>query len=489
MKKIYLTLIALLAVVVIKASPDIYTPELVAPSDNATGIFPNVELDWTAVTGELGLYYELQLDTDANFTNPVVFTTEYSSKVMSMLHFGTQYFWKVRAIDNSATSEWSTVRSFTVISTVTIRRPTADATNVAPNVQIMWESLPGATFIDYQLDTTTNFNSPLMTVTSVPNTTVTTNASNLYFGLVYKIRLRARHDLDTSDWSAPRSFTVVNSINLKQPDPGITGIFPDAEFQWSTIQGLTKWQIHLSNTAEMAQYDAYNVLKTATKFIPDTLMFNTTYYWRMAAIHELDTLYSEVLSFTTVDKPSLLTPANNATNVELQPTLTWDEITGLLGYQVDIANNAQFDNHFSYFVNDGGTVTEFKVPVHVLDSATVYYWRVRAISSRDTSEFSEPFSFRSVTLGNEEAIALKTGISIYPSPAVNKVNLKLRNTFNGRALVEVYDLLGNRKMRSSAQFNAGLSKDFMVNDLSNGIYMVSIILNDQRYTTKLIIQK
>lgn len=488
MRKIYLTLLALCAVIVLKASPDIYTPDLVAPSNNATNAFPNVALDWTAVTGQLGLYYEVQLDTTDSFTNPVTFSTELTNQRMSKLLFGQKYYWRVRAIDGSGTSDWSATRGFTVINTVIIKRPTNGAENVAPNVEIQWTDLQGASYIEYQLDTAATFDSPLLSLTSVPNTTTKWNADNLYFGYTYNIRMRARHDLDTSAWSEAWTFTVVNTLTLKKPANGSSAIVPDAEFEWTKIDGLTKYQIHISIDPDFAQYDSYNVLKTLGKFSPDTLLFSTLYYWRMAAIHETDTLISNVFSFTTIDKPTLTSPSNNSTNVELQPTLTWQEMSGLVSFQVDIANNSEFDNHFSYYINDGGD-NEFKVPIHVLDSATVYYWRVRAISSRDTSNFSDTWSFRSITLGNEEAISLKTGVKIYPSPATSKVNIKLRSTFNGIAAVEVYDLLGTRRMNSTAHFSAGILKDFAISELPNGIYMMSIIIDGRRYTSKLIIQK
>ncbi len=488
MRKIYLTLLAFCAVIVLKASPDIYAPELVAPANNATGIFPNVELDWTAVTGQLGLYYEVQLDTTDAFANPVLFTTELTNKKMSMLLFNQNYYWRVRAVDGSGASDWSETRHFTIINTITLKRPANNAVNVNPNVEIQWNDLPGATHLDYQLDTTATFDSPLMSITSIVNNTTKTNAANLYFGYVYKIRMRARHDLDTSAWSDTWTFTVVNSMTLKRPADASTGADVNPIFEWTKIDGITKYQIHLSTDPNMNQYDSYNVTKNLTKISPDTLLFNTLYYWRMAAIHELDTLISAVQSFTTINKPTLVAPSNNATNIILQPTLEWQKMNGLISFQLDLANNAQFNNKFTYYINDGGG-NKFKVPIHVLDSNNVYYWRVRAISSRDTSNYSDTWNFKCITLGDEDAIALRTGVNIYPTPSNGKVTIKLKNTFNGMAMVEVYDLLGTLRLTSNAQFSAGILKDYYLNDLNNGIYMMSIIIDGKRYTSKLIIQK
>lgn len=489
MKKIYLTILVALTVFTLKASPDIYAPELVAPANNATGIFPDITLDWVAVTGQLGLHYEVQLSKTDDFAAPVVFTTDLTSYKMKDLLFAQDYFWRVRAIDNTATSDWSAVRKFTVINTVSIRRPNDGANNVAPNVPIIWTDITGVDFVDYQIDTTANFDSPLMSITSVVNKTPSqTNASSLLFGEKYWLRMRGRHSADTSEWTAARTFTVTNTMALKTPESGEGNITPDVTFEWTRIDGLLKYQLMVSQDPDMNQYDTYNVAANLVKISPDTLLFGTQYYWQMAAIHAADTLLSEIRPFTTIDNVILTSPSNGATNIELQPTLTWETMTGLVSFQLDIANNADFNNHYSYYINNGGD-NKFKVPIHVLDSATVYYWRVRAISSRDTSNFSETWSFRSVTLGKEDMDVIKNGISIYPIPAVSKVNISIRNTFNGEAVVEVYDLLGTKQLSTNVNFVNGFYKDLQLGSLKNGVYMISIVADGKRISSKLIIRK
>jgi hypothetical protein len=490
MKKIYLTLLVALAVLSLKASPDIYAPQLTAPANNATGIFPDVTLDWEAVTGLIGLHYELQLSTTEDFASPVTFNTDLTSYKMSLLLFAQDYFWRVRAIDNSATSDWSSVRKFTVIPTVIIRRPNDLAAGVNPNVQIIWQDITGIPFLDYQVDTAATFDSPLMSIRTVANNpgNSQTNASSLLFGQKYYLRMRGHHAADTSDWTEARSFTVVNVLALKKPDNNVNSIAPNVTFEWTKIDGLLKYQILLSQDPTMNQYEVYNVAANLIKVSPDTLLFGTTYYWQMAAIHAADTLMSDVRSFTVINKVTLTSPSNNATNIELQPVLKWANIAGVLGYQLDIAHNPEFNGLFSYDI-DLEDDNEFKVPIHVLDSATVYYWRVRAISSRDTSAFSDTWSFRSVALGKEENAQVKNGINVFPVPAVNKVNIRIRSTFNGEATIEVYDLLGTRRLTTNAFFNNGYMKDIQIGNLPDGIYMISVIADGQRSTTKLIIKK
>lgn len=489
MKKIYLTLLVVIAAFSLKASPDIYTPTLSAPANNATGIAPNINLDWSPVTGQLGLYYEIQLDTVADFSNPVLLTTDLSSYRLSELLFNQKYFWRVRAVDPTATSEWSEVRNFTVIALVTIKKPDMDEDDVDPNEKITWTEIPGVAYFDVQLDTVNTFDSEAVHVITVSNLTTLAkevNTSSLLFGQKYYYRMRARHAIDTSDWSETRAFTVLNTLVLKNPANNLSNVSIYPQFEWTRINGVNRFQIRISQDPEVEQYEAYNVLATANKANPDTLMFGTTYYWQLAAIHNADTLLSDIRSFTTLDNITLASPSNNSTNNALQPILTWQKITGVTGYELHIDHVSDFSNGYKYALGDVG---EFKVPIHVLDSAMVYYWRVRAISSRDTSGYSNIWSFRTLALGMEDGVQAKNAISIYPSPAVNKVNVSIRSTYTGKATIEIHDLLGSKRMTTEASFIRGVVKDLPLNGLNNGIYMISIIADGKRTTTKLIIQK
>lgn len=485
MKKIYLTLLVALTVLTLKASPDIYAPDLLSPANNATNQHAEVNLDWSAVTGQLGLYYEIQVSTTEDFANPAIYSTDLTGYKISGLLFNQDYFWRVRAIDNIATSDWSAVRKFKTLVTLNIKKPAQDAKDVTPNAEISWDLVAGLTKVEFQLDTSASFNSSLMTITSVDGKLKTTNAANLYFGLKYYVRIRGLHVNDTMEWNTSRYFTVTDTLIVTKPAG--TSVVPTASFEWKKLEGLQKYQILLSQDPDLTQYDVYNVSAAVNKYVPDTLLFGTTYYWKLAGIHANDTVYSAISSFTTISKVTLDSPSNNGTNVELQPTLEWDEIAGLVKYQLEIANNAEFAPVFTYYIDD--TLNTFKVPIHVLDSAHVYYWRVKAISSRDTSDYSDVWSFRTVTLGKEDIAQVKNGVSIYPSPAVNKVNINIRNTFNGNATIEVYDLLGTRHINTTAYFNSGLYKDLQVGHLPSGIYMVSILADGQRITSKLIIRK
>ncbi len=490
MKKIYLSVLVSLAFMIAMASPGIYTPELVSPGNNATGSAPNVLLDWNAVAGQLGLHYEVQLSDDNSFTAPLTFSTELTSYRMSNLIFGQQYFWRVRAIDNSGTSEWSASNGFTVIVRPVLSSPAEDVKKVAPNVKIRWAAVGGVTHYDYQFDTVNTFDSPFAYIVPVSGNVTEINTSSLLFGFKHYWRVRARHSLSTSEWSNPRSLTVIGIFENLKPDNNASDLGPNVLFEWKKIDGLLKYNIYIATDEQFNQYETYTVVSSLTKFEPDTLLFGTQYFWKIAAIHSRDTLTSETRMFNTISKVFLNSPSNNSTNVELMPFLKWNKIGGVLTYSLELASNSAMTGAVTYNIVATTTagLEQFKIPLHVLDSANMYYWRVRAISSRDTTGWSDTWNFRSVALGVEQP-TFRNGLRIYPSPASEIISIQMKSGMNGKAVVTLFDLLGKARIEREVQMVNGTIKDFQLGNQPNGIYMLRLDYQEISVTSKLIIQK
>ena len=492
MKRIYLSLVLALVYAFATASPDIFTPELVSPANNQAGVAPNVELDWNPVVGLAGLYYVVHLSTDEAFTSPTEFITDLSRYRMAELMFGGEYYWKVRAVDPSGSSDWSGIRKFTVVTRPILRRPNQGAT-VDCNVELQWDAINGVSHFDYEFDTTAAFNSPELMNFSAVGTVNKANAANLLFGTKYFLRLRARHANDTSAWSDVRDVTITSTFTLRKPDPGATGIAPDAELQWTEVKGINKYNIYISTDENFVHYETYNAIKTATRVKPDTLNFGTQYYWRMAAIHSKDTLISPARNFSTVATVALSAPENNSTNVILQPSLSWTKLTGVLSYDLELARNIDFTGTglYKYVINatTAAGAEQFKVPVNVLDSAGVFYWRVRANSSRDTSDWSATWNFRTVTLGINDPGSINTGISIYPTPASSFINIKMSSNLNGQAEATLYDLLGKTRISRSVAVAAGQIKDFDLGNMPEGVYILRLQINEINAMSRVIIKR
>jgi photosystem II stability/assembly factor-like uncharacterized protein len=155
MKNIYSTLFFVLMLnLAAFAGTKIYAPELRLPANEAIGMMPDVVLDWNAVAGQgFVITYELQLAQSTDFSDAVTFPpTLVTAHQMSNLKFDEVYYWRVRASDGTATSDWSSVFSFRVIKTVTITAP-ADQSILNPSPTVKWSPLTGVTNYELEIDT------------------------------------------------------------------------------------------------------------------------------------------------------------------------------------------------------------------------------------------------------------------------------------------------------------------------------------------------
>lgn len=91
-------------------------PILQLPADRATGISRTPILTWTPIQGAIS--YDLQISTATAFTALTVNLTGVpanNAQINTLLDPRKVYYWRVRALNGSSTSGWSTVRRFTTI--------------------------------------------------------------------------------------------------------------------------------------------------------------------------------------------------------------------------------------------------------------------------------------------------------------------------------------------------------------------------------------
>ena len=500
MKKYYIISSLLFAGLFSFASTKLYVPTLVSPANAVVGQMPDVLLDWEPVSGTIGLHYEIQVDTSVGFLNPILLQTELSSINNSELLFGTKYFWKVRAVDNNGTSEWSITRSFDVVITVSLYKPDNNAIDLMPNAEISWspvinpkktEAFTGVSSLDYQLDTVVAFNSPLAAVTTIPGTLVKTNLSKLYFGKKYFWRMRARNSNDTSVWSDTRSFTILNTLTLKSPNDNVINQNPVVLLSWNKITGIDKYMVLIADNPDFNHPKTIETIKISIE--SDTLQFGMTYYWKVSASHALDGVTSPVRIFSTLNTVVLTAPANNQIGVELTPTFKWNAIKGTAHYEMWLSDSSSFVNAKKYNIVNTNPTTgpqTYKLPINIIDSAGVYFWKVRAFVAGDTTTWSDSWSFRVATSGIEDDLLTKNGMSLYPNPAKDRISVMVHSAGSAFLRLNITDLLGKSVVATEVHFSNGKSiENIDVGNLPNGIYFVKIQKDSAAFITKLIIDK
>ena len=111
-----------------------------------------------------------------------------------------------------------------------------------------------------------------------------------------------------------------------------------------------------------------------------------------------------------LDSPVLSEPPDVDIVVSPTVTLEWNSVTGAISYEVQIS----LFSDFSSLVNPNPviiTTNYYQIPEGVLSSFTVYYWRVKAISSTGSSNYSVAWSFRTAGTPAQEIGALEVVVS------------------------------------------------------------------------------
>jgi photosystem II stability/assembly factor-like uncharacterized protein len=129
-----------------------------------------------------------------------------------------------------------------------LRSPENGESGISPDALLDWDAVTGITndiTYEVQIDYTEDFTNPV----TFPRTNVTSmSMDELMFGTTYYWHVRAYDGDEVSDWSETWSFTVVSTVELKNPSDGAT-VYPDPTITWKEpITGLTAYQLQIDTT-------------------------------------------------------------------------------------------------------------------------------------------------------------------------------------------------------------------------------------------------
>lgn len=374
-----------------------------------------------------------------------------------------------------------------------------------------WQKISGSTNYIVQIDTTATFSSPfLQTITTSDTDTVYSYLN--YYGQEYYYRASAFHSRDTSAWSDMNFFSTMQKPVLEKPLPGGLGdpnlnVTPIVELQWNAIAGSNHFDYEYTldstfSTAIMVNvpYFAYSVenpndpltRKGLVKINADVFPYGEKIFWRARSMSDTDTsLWSEPFWLTTIAKVIINSPADGSTDVSLTPTLNWKKINGSLEYQVQLSKFSDYsvllEDSLLQHPQTGDNLTFVVYPA--LEGNTNYYWRARAISINDISEWQE-VSFKTMTGVSISAFNLENNFSFYPNPTSGKLNIDVKFDRNSEYNVEISNVIGQVVFSKSGILNAGDNKINMnLNEFENGIYFLTFSVDSQKLTKKLILSK
>ena len=126
-----------------------------------------------------------------------------------------------------------------------LRAPENEDDEQNPNVMLDWDAVTGQETITYEAQIATQ--EDFADAVTFPQTDLTAQSTeDLLFGQTYFWRVRAHDDGEVSDWSEVWSFTVINTVEIKEPGNG-DEVYANPVFEWEEITGLMKYELELDS--------------------------------------------------------------------------------------------------------------------------------------------------------------------------------------------------------------------------------------------------
>jgi uncharacterized protein (TIGR02145 family) len=220
--------------------------------------------------------------------------------------------------------------------------------------------------------------------------------SSLIFSTKYYWHVNAVNKFGISAWSQVWNFTTASLPSIPilfSPADNETNVLSSPVLIWNNSSGAVSYtlQVAMDNLFTKLVYNQSGITDTSQNITG--LNHSTIYYWRVSAKNKYgSSSWSLAWQFTTGSPPSvplLSSPVNNADDIYLPPTLTWNASDGALTYTLQVS----IDNAFTSIAYDESSLTSTGQQINGLENATKYFWRVNAKNVHGVSNWSDVWNF------------------------------------------------------------------------------------------------
>ncbi len=492
-----------------------------------------VTLRWTAPGGDgrigqasvYDLRYSLTPLTDANWATATPVWGLPAPKASGMpettivvgLANSTTYYFAIKSGDE--VPNWSVMSNVVVRTTPpapppapVLASPTSGATGVSTDPTLDWNASIGATAYEVQVSVDPAYSTMLIDSAGVVGTSLT--LTGLADSTLYYWHVKASNSGGSSSYSSNSSFKTLAKIPtaplLVSPASGATGISNNALLMWTLSPGASSYRVQVSTDTSFASpiADLSNIIDTSV--VASGLAVNTLYYWRVSASSNRGTSpYSAVRNFTTIAElppvaPILVSPANGATNVYMNPVLVWNATDGTTAYHVQLSASQSFGS----LTVDQNAVTDTFLYVSSLRANTTYYWRVSASNSGGSGPYTATQKFRTGRKKKYGSFAIggSTGKSDGTVPDAYELRQNYPNPFNpstqiefdlptaGEVRLDVFNSLGqivcnliNEPLEAGTHMVTWNARSSSGSAVASGVYFYRLVAGDYVATRKMML--
>lgn len=343
--------------------------------------------------------------------------------------------------------------------------------SVAIYGQLLWEKIAGAKNYHIQISLNNKFDDK--SIDTIIAEADKYNFSGLSFYKQYFWRVRAIAGVDTTDWSEIFEFrTNIESPKIIYPTYNYLGFRNSEMFKWDSVAYAGSYQFQLSKEKSFNNL-IINLDNLKTTMLDAVgLEFNTTYYCRVRSIAYPDTSeWSNFVPFTTtLSHPNPIKPENEAIDLSLPVTFTWNKVNGAEAYNLELSESEKFSNDLTKSI----VYIDSMLIISNLNYERQYFWRVKAIRVGDSSDWSQTFTF---TTKSDDT----TSIDLNPPEILYPKDNQFSVAIDGKIS---WSKIENAK---GYQVNIADLENNLIQELNiNGAYVTSVNFDKLNYNTKYI---
>jgi hypothetical protein len=343
----------------------------------------NPTLSWGSSSGATS--YEYCYATATGCTSWTSVGTSTSVGLSGLLNNQT-YYWQVRAVNAGGNTQANsgTYWSFTTVvagpGAFAKTSPANGATGQSLTPTLSWGTSSGATSYEYCYATATGCTSwtSVGTATSVGLSGLSN--SQIYYWQVRAVNAGGNTLADSGTyWSFTTVVAGPGAFAKTSPSNGATGVATNPMLSWGSSSGATRYEYCYATTTGCTGWTSAG---SSTSVGLSGLLNNQIYYWQVRAVNAGGSTQADsgaYWSFTTASLTppgsfSKASPANGATGVTTNPTLSWGSSSGATSYEYCFATTTSCSSWIS-------VGSDLSVDLNGLSQNTTYYWHVRAINA------------------------------------------------------------------------------------------------------------
>ncbi len=473
-----------------------------APYANATNVSVRPRLNFRKQTWGTG--YIMEIDTGSVFTSVhspyyirIIDSFSYDGSYYhykdTSLLYGQKYVWRVAALMGADTAE-ATTSNFTTAAYPVNYFPPNNYIGTGTSTNGLVTGITGSNWIQWELDSTLNFNSPLRISGTDPHVPdgftpayVGLNFSpDLNFETKYYWHARCINNVDTGNWGNAFNFLTTQPVWAINPLNGASNIATSVNLQWG-VQGSTSELLFQYQASKDSNFIGTPIMSLAANASPNATIscqYATKYFWRARAINAKDTSnWSPTFNFTTqnppaIARPQLLLPVNGVINVKLGDiTLVWSAVSNAFSYDVQVSDTSDFTT----IVASGTTAGTSSIFTGATKQKT-YYWRVRGRILDYFGPWSYTSTFKTGVPSGIEDLVQVTNTLVYPNPSSSSFTISRSGNFS----FQVYSSEGKFIFGSNQNIDMARVE---VQNWPAGLYLILIEQDGKTMTQRLQVNK